>query len=343
MRTVPLTLITGFLGSGKSTLINRLLQAFPETVFGVVTNEYGDVGIESEIIGAPEDQIVELATGCMCCVRRDDLVGGVARLLESRPEITQVLVEASGGSDPEPVAQTFIGHNPAGRTRFHACICVVDAVGFHRDRVNHNVVLRQIRQADTIVVTKLDLVPAQDRPELYRSIQALVPSTPIQALEPRSDLRAVLNPDEPEPTELARPAATGLSAHPEAAGLTSLHTTGARSHRPSLGGDHSTLHSYLHRSRRPVDREQLEQLFARMSSSVIRAKGLLRPHGPEHAHITYILQYSAGRTQLYPCPKNRFDQEDSLILFVGDDLDTAALAEALRRCEHDPHDALGLD
>ncbi len=324
MKTIPLTLITGFLGSGKSSFINRLINTFPETTFGIVTNEYGDVGLESEIIGAPAEQLIELANGCMCCVRRDDLTGGVARLVEKRPEITQVLVEASGGSDPEPVVQTFLGHNPSARTRFHSCICVVDAAGFQRDRAEHEVVVRQVRQADTVVVTKLDLVPADRHQEVFSALSALVPRTPVHPLGPRTDLRTILDPDEPEPGDLSRIAVHGTGDDPPS--MPAATPTPAR---------HSELASYLYRSRRAVNREKLEALCAKLPAGVIRAKGLVRPHGPEHEHITYIVQYSAGRVQLYPCPRTRFEQEESLILFVGTQLDSEHLARELRSCEED--------
>ena len=356
MATIPLTLITGFLGSGKSSFINRLINAFPETIFGIVTNEYGDVGLESEIIGAPAEQLLELANGCMCCVRRDDLTGGVAGLLQKRREITQVLVEASGGSDPEPVVQTFLGHNPSTRTRFHSCICVVDAAGFLRDRAEHEVVVRQVRQADAVVVTKLDLVPADRREEIFTALSALVPRTPVYPLEPQTDLRTILDPDEPEPGELPRIAARGTGgaqllttgAPPTANAATPVPTTssGAAGSTTSTGpftptaaastsAGHSELASYLYRSRRALNREKLEAVCAELPAGVIRAKGLLRPHGPEHAHITYIVQYSAGRVQLYPCPRTRFEQDESLILFVGTELHPEALERELRSCEED--------
>jgi len=327
---VPITLITGFLGSGKSTLINRLLQAFPHGVFGVVTNEYGEIGLESEIIGAPEDGIIELGNGCMCCVRRDDLLGGVARLLERRPAITQIVVEASGGSDPEPVVQTFLGHNPSARTRYHGCICVVDAVGFGRDHHDHAVVVRQVRQADSIVLTKLDLLPTEHHAKRYAELKQLVPHTPIHALAPHTDLRTIIDPDEPEPAELGDGDYARFSA---ARGTPGGAPPGDAPPGDAARGSHFELESFLFQAERPVDRAELEQTLAQLPDSVIRAKGLLRPAGPEHAHITYIVQYSAGRVQLYPCPRSRFDQDETTLLFVGTGLDRAALGAALRSCE----------
>ena len=322
MSTVPITLITGFLGAGKSTLINRLLQAFPHGVFGVVTNEYGEIGLESEIIGAPEDGIIELGNGCMCCVRRDDLLGGVAVLLERRPGITQIVVEASGGSDPEPVLQTFLGHNPTARTRYHGCICVVDALAFSRDHRDHAVVVRQVRQADSVVLTKLDLLPTEQHAALHLEIKKVAPHTPIHPLEPRADLRTILDPDEPAPTELA-----GLH------GLAGADRLGGDGRLEGARDEHMQLESMLFQAARPVDRSKLELTLSRLPASVIRAKGLLRPAGPELAHITYIVQYSAGRVQLYPCPRSRFDQDTTTLLLVGSGLARDSLTAALRSCE----------
>ena len=110
--------MTGFLGAGKSTLINRILSEFSHLRFGLIVNEFGDVGLESQIIEASEDEIFELSNGCMCCVVRTDMKDAVHSLVEKAGFVDHILMEASGLSDPAPIAQTFLEDDLDGADDF---------------------------------------------------------------------------------------------------------------------------------------------------------------------------------------------------------------------------------
>lgn len=154
--SVPVSLVTGFLGAGKSTLINRLMQEYPDRRFGIVVNEFGDVKLESQIVDAGEDSITELPNGCMCCVVRSDLIASVAGLLDRNPGIDHLLLEASGLSDPVPIAATFLQDDLSGRVRFDSVICVVDVLHFLDSLDNYAIASQQIVFSDFVLLSKVE-------------------------------------------------------------------------------------------------------------------------------------------------------------------------------------------
>lgn len=154
MKRVPVTIVTGFLGSGKSTLINSVLKSSKKK-FGLLVNEFGDVSLESSIIQKnEEDEIIELSNGCMCCVMRDDIIDSIKKLIERSPDLDQIIIEASGLSDPIPIAQTILQDTLNGKIRLDAIIAVVDALNAEMSMNEFIVSVSQIKNADYIVITK---------------------------------------------------------------------------------------------------------------------------------------------------------------------------------------------
>mgnify|MGYP005852950931 CR=1 FL=1 len=137
-RIIPVTLITGFLGSGKTTLINRILQMRPKTKISVILNEFGDVSLESQFVKGHEGDIFELSNGCMCCVAQEDFVRVVRWILDQKPETEHVLIEASGSSDPLPVISTFRESDVADKIQLTTVACVLDAENFFESKEKYS-------------------------------------------------------------------------------------------------------------------------------------------------------------------------------------------------------------
>ncbi|MBZ8181552.1 CobW family GTP-binding protein [Oscillatoria salina] len=159
---LPVTIITGFLGSGKTTLLNHILSNQQGVKTAVLVNEFGEIGIDNELIVTTEDDMVELSNGCICCTINEDLVKAVYKVLERQEKIDYLVVETTGLADPLPVALTFLGTELRDMTRLDSIVTVVDCENFSLDLFNSEAAYSQIAYGDIILLNKVDLVDEGD-------------------------------------------------------------------------------------------------------------------------------------------------------------------------------------
>src|ERR1700741_2120936 len=179
----PVLILTGFLGSGKTTLLGRLLRQPEFSRTAVIINEFGEIGLDHDLIEAGEDSLVELQTGCLCCRLRSDLAATIHDLLRRRDEgsvvpFTRIVIETSGLADPAPVLQTLMTDAAiAGRVVLGAVVTTVDAANGAATLGREEISQKQVAVADRIVLTKLDLAgPAE--PALLRHLEQLNAGAP---------------------------------------------------------------------------------------------------------------------------------------------------------------------
>ena len=157
---LPVTLVTGFLGSGKTTLVNHILSNRQGVKAAVLVNELGAIGIDNDLIVGAEDGMIELSNGCICCSTNNDLLDGIVRVL-GRPEpVGHMLVETSGVADPLPIAQTFLRPEFREALRLDAIVAIADAEQFSLDLFDGTAARSQLRHADAVLVNKCDTVDA---------------------------------------------------------------------------------------------------------------------------------------------------------------------------------------
>src|SRR5579871_4462372 len=161
---VPVTILTGFLGAGKTTLLNRILKEDHGKKIAVIENEFGEVGVDSEIIEKSDEQIIEMNNGCICCTVRGDLVRILGDLKDKRTAGTlvfdRVIIETTGMADPGPVAQTFFMNETIGDYYLlDSIITVVDAKHADQTLTEFKEAQEQVGFADRILLSKADLVP----------------------------------------------------------------------------------------------------------------------------------------------------------------------------------------
>jgi G3E family GTPase len=161
-KLVPVTIITGFLGSGKTTLLNHILQNQQGIKTAVLVNEFGEIGIDNDLIVATGEDMVELNNGCICCTINEDLVNAVHKVLARSEQIDYLVVETTGLADPLPVALTFLGTELRDVTRLDSIITLVDAANFSLDLFNSEAAQSQITYGDIILLNKTDLVDEAD-------------------------------------------------------------------------------------------------------------------------------------------------------------------------------------
>ncbi|MFN9174302.1 MAG: CobW family GTP-binding protein, partial [Synechocystis sp.] len=159
---LPVTIITGFLGSGKTTLLNYILTNQQGLKTAVLVNEFGEIGIDNELIIATDENMVELSNGCVCCTINEDLIQAVYKVLEREEKIDYLVVETTGLADPLPVALTFLGTELRDMTRLDSIVTMVDCENFSLDLFNSQAAQSQITYGDIIVLNKTDLVDEAD-------------------------------------------------------------------------------------------------------------------------------------------------------------------------------------
>ena len=159
---LPVTIITGFLGSGKTTLLNHILTNQQGLKTAVLVNEFGEIGIDNELVVATDENMVELNNGCICCTINSDLVDAVYKVMERQENIDYLVVETTGLADPLPVALTFLGTELRDLTRLDSIVTLVDAANYSLDLFNSDAAFSQIAYGDVIVLNKADLVDEAD-------------------------------------------------------------------------------------------------------------------------------------------------------------------------------------
>ncbi len=180
---IPVTILTGFLGSGKTTLLNRILGENHGEKIAVIENEFGEAGIDNELLLSADDQIVEMNNGCICCTVRGDLVRILGELAEKRDAgelaFDRVLIETTGLAEPAPVAQTFfVDETVARRYLLDAVLTLVDAVHADRQLDAHEAAQAQVGFADRLLISKAELAEPAALAALQRRLAAINPRAP---------------------------------------------------------------------------------------------------------------------------------------------------------------------
>ena len=182
--TVPVTVLTGYLGAGKTTLLNRVLTEQHGRKYAVVINEFGELGVDNDLVVDTDEEVFEMNNGCVCCTVRGDLIRIINGLMKRRTRFDGIIVETTGLANPAPVAQTFfVDAELRERTRLDAIVTVVDAKTLPARLADSAEAEEQIAFADVLVLNKVDLVDADELAAVEARIRGINPTAVIHHAE----------------------------------------------------------------------------------------------------------------------------------------------------------------
>jgi G3E family GTPase len=290
---IPVTVLTGYLGAGKTTVLNRILSEPHGKKYAVIVNEFGEIGIDNDLVVGADEEVFEMNNGCVCCSVRGDLIRVVQGLMKRQSRggspFDGIVIETTGLADPGPVAQTFfVDDEVRAKTKLDSVTTVVDAKHIHMRLSDSREAREQIAFADQIVLNKTDLVDEAELAAIEARLRRLNPLAPIhRATRAGVPLEAILGRGgfdldrilDLEPEFLNPPHGEAGHAHDE---------TCAHEDHDHAVHDHEhdeDIRGVALRLDRPLDAEKvtrwLNELLARQGPDILRAKGILDIAGEE--------------------------------------------------------------
>jgi G3E family GTPase len=317
---VPVTILTGFLGSGKTTLLNRILKEDHGHRIAVIENEFGEVGVDNEIIETGDEQIVEMNNGCICCTVRGDLIRILGTLKEKRDggklKFDRVVIETTGMADPGPVAQTFFTDEEIGNYYLlDSIITLVDAKHAPKQLDEFHEAQEQVGFADRILLSKTDLTVEEETQDLIQRLRRMNPRAPIKKVHfGDAPLAEVLD-------------IRGFN-------LNAILQLDPEFLVDSQHEHHDEVESFVFRADKPFDGQKLEQFLSGMiqvyGPDLLRYKGVLWMKGNPRRVVFQGVHMMMGGDMGKPWGKG--EKKRSVMVFIGKKLPKDIFIAGMEEC-----------
>jgi G3E family GTPase len=353
----PVTVLTGYLGAGKTTLLNRILTEPHGKKYAVIINEFGETGIDGELVVDADEEVFEMNNGCICCTVRGDLIRIIEGLFKRKDRFDAIIVETTGLADPGPVAQTFfVDEDVSRRARLDSIVTVVDARHLPARLKDSREAEEQIAFADVIVLNKADLVTPDELAAVEARIRSVNRFAQIhRATKCDVDLAKVLDRGafdlsrilDLEPDFLNPPHGAAGHVHDEHCGHdhhhdhhdhhhghNPAHGEAGHVHDEHCGHDHdhehdTTVKSVSLRLDAPVDARKFDawigELLASQGQTILRTKGILDFKGSDKRFVFQAVHMIKDGD--FQRPWRADEPRFSRLVFIGRDLDAAALQQ----------------
>lgn len=327
---LPVTVLTGFLGAGKTTFLNHMLLKNKATRYAIIENEFGEQSIDAELVVRPDDTIVELNNGCLCCTLNDNLYDILNNLFDRREEFDEIIIEATGVADPAGLAQPFIAH-PLIKQYFplKGIICLVDAELIEDHLKETEEAKGQVAFSDVLFINKTDLVAEGYVNFLVNKLKAINPLAAVVLGNKNDfpDIHLDQNDSQLEEKFLQNNHHLKLSEHENHFPVQKPHAHHHHEHTKEI----NSLTFFYDQ---PFDQDSLQHhlmvYLMLQSAGLYRMKGLFWIEGSD---IQYVLQSVGKRLDVEEKRTWRPEEaKKSMIVFIGKNLQRKGLEKLLNRC-----------
>jgi len=342
---IPVTVLTGYLGAGKTTLLNRILSEPHGKKFAVIVNEFGEIGIDNDLVVNADEEVFEMNNGCICCTVRGDLVRIIDGLMRRKGKFDAIIVETTGLADPAPVAQTFFMDEAVGaKTKLDAVVTVADAKWLSDRLKDAPEAKNQIAFADVILVNKTDLVAPEELTELEARIRGINPYARLHRTErAKIDINEVLGRNAfdldriltIEPDFLEKGDHDQGHEHDHHGDHGNHHHDAHHHHGNGLKHYHDEdMQSVALRTDKPLNPDKffpwIQDLVAKDGPNILRCKGILSfKDDPERFVFQGVHMILDGDHQR---PWRADEVRDSRIVFIGRNLPEDRLRQGFESC-----------
>jgi G3E family GTPase len=339
---IPVTVLTGYLGAGKTTLLNRILSEPHGKKFAVIVNEFGEIGIDNELVVNADEEVFEMNNGCICCTVRGDLVRIIDGLMRRKGKFDAIIVETTGLADPAPVAQTFFMDEAVGaKTKLDAVVTVADARWLSDRLKDAPEAKNQIAFADVILINKTDLVSPEELRELEARIRGLNPYARLHRTErAQIDINEVLGRNAFDLDRILTIEPDFLEGEDHGHDHHHDHSDrdhGAHHHHHGNGLKHyhdEDMQSVALRTDKALNPDKffpwIQDLVAKDGPSILRCKGILSfKDDPERFVFQGVHMILDGDHQR---PWKEGEARDSRIVFIGRNLPEDKIRQGFESC-----------